>query len=126
MCFYTNISKYTTRIPTKLKKVLKKRFTNWAQSAPVQHEKETASEILRTTLQSISWTWMCVWTFTSTERRLCEDRLGKLYDSHSESRQRVGSRLSQHDQHSPSVICYSIHHRLVSCLKFLSDIYISC
>lgn len=61
MCFYTNILKYTTRISTKLKKVLKTIY-NWAQSAPVQHEKETASEILRNTLQSISWTWLSVWT----------------------------------------------------------------
>lgn len=40
----------------KIEKVLKTIY-NWAQSAPVQHEKETASEILRTTPQSIYWTW---------------------------------------------------------------------
>lgn len=44
------------------KRYLKKMLYNWAQSAPVQHEKETASEILRTTFQSISTTWLCVWT----------------------------------------------------------------
>lgn len=55
----------------KMEKVLKKTIYNWAQSAPVQHEKETAPEILRTTRQSISWTCSVVCLdFASTERRL--------------------------------------------------------
>lgn len=61
MCFYTNILKYITCIPKKkFEKGTKKTKQNknlqlGPKSAPVQHEKETASEILRTP-QSISWT----------------------------------------------------------------------
>lgn len=46
----------------KIEKVLKNDLQLGQKSAPVQHEKETASEILHT-LQSISWTWVCVWTY---------------------------------------------------------------
>lgn len=77
---------------------------NWAQSAPVQHEKETASEILRNTLQSISWTRSSVWTSPQLREATHKDILGKLQTSLLESCQRVGSCLHRHNQHSPSVI----------------------
>jgi len=44
---HKHVKKYTTLIPRQFKKrYLKKTIYSWAQNAPVQHEKETASETL--------------------------------------------------------------------------------
>lgn len=54
-----NIQMNTTCILTKMStwKCTKKIYS-WAQSAPVQHDKETTSENLHST--ALSWSWLCL------------------------------------------------------------------
>lgn len=44
LCFYTNVLKFTTPIPTYKKSTKKTKVYVWARSAPVQQDKETTSE----------------------------------------------------------------------------------
>lgn len=119
MCLYTNILKYTTRIPTKLKKVLKNDL-QLGPEAPQCNMREKPLQKPFTPLlgQSISWTWS---DFVSAERPII---LGTSQTSSSALESRYWLMSSSTESTFSSCHCYSIHHRRVSC--FLSDVYMRC
>lgn len=121
MCFNTNILKYTTRIPTKLKKVLKKRFTI-GPKAPQCNMRKKRLQKPSTALQSVSWTCSCVSGLVRTNSILSVKTQSSRFGV-------VSMRWLMSSSTEPTFSfcrCYSIYHRRVSCLDFLSDVYISC